>query len=222
MSKGGSTEQSFSEKAMSTSGQRRSARALSQCLAVDVMSLINPAVGAAGDLKAATATVASIVTLTAADLLTAGKTKLALHGARAITFTTAGATEADAPANVAITGTDVKGDTITETLALAQTAAAVTSVRAYATITTLVYPAADGTSATIAIGISDKFGFPSKPKVYGATPNIIAELEDGAIPTAGAFVIPATSGPYGAYTPNSSPNGALDFLVTFQLDVESK
>jgi len=125
------TSPSFSYPQLATSGQRDSvAKALSKCLAVDVLQLTNPAAGAVDDMKAATATVASIVVWTSSDLKGAGITKLALHGARALTFTTAGVTPADAPANVAIVGKDYDGATIGETLNLAQTAATVTSVSA--------------------------------------------------------------------------------------------
>lgn len=115
-------------------------------------NLIGAAAPGAAVLKAATATVASPVTHTTADLLDAGEAML-LAWPRQLTFTTAG-TPADAPANVVITGTDYKGAVQSETLNLAQTAAAVTSVNAYRTITSLAYPAADGTAATIAVGIA--------------------------------------------------------------------
>lgn len=109
------------------------------------------AASAAG-LKAATATVASPVTLTATDLLSAGVDVLDAHPRR-LTFTTAGATASDAPATVDISGT-VNNVAQTESgLALSQTAGSVTSTKAWdGTGLTITYPAADGTGATIAIG----------------------------------------------------------------------
>lgn len=101
-------------------------------------------------LMAATASVAAPVVQTTADLLNAGEALLAVYPRR-LTFTTAGVTPADAPASVDIVGT-VGGVPVTETLNLAQTATMVTSVNAYQEITSLTYPAADGTAATIAIG----------------------------------------------------------------------
>ena len=118
-------------------------------------------------LKAATATVASIVTLTSTDLLDAGEAMLLKHP-RQLTFTTAGTTPADAPANAVITGTDMNGAVQSETLVLSQTAAAVTSVKAYRTITSIVYPAADGTGATIAIGVGAAFVYPATATVRAA------------------------------------------------------
>lgn len=106
-------------------------------------------------LKAATASVAAPVVLTAADLIAGGKTTL-LARPRRLTFTTAGGTAADAPASVDIVGTRL-GVVTSETLVLAQAAAMVTSVQSYDVITSLTYPAADGVGATIAIGYSSAF-----------------------------------------------------------------
>ena len=123
-------------------------------------NLVGLAAPGAAVLKAATATVAAPVTVLPAGLLAAGLAQLAAHP-RPLTFTTAGGTAADAPANVVITGTDMNGAAQSETLALAQTAAAVTSVKAYKTIVSIVYPAADGTGATIAIGIGAAYIYPT-------------------------------------------------------------
>lgn len=116
--------------------------------------------GAAAGLKAATATSASPVTLTASDLLSPGKAAI-LANPRRLTFTTAGATPSDAPATVAITGTRM-GAAVTETLSLAQTAATVTSAKDYDTITSLAYAAGDGTAATIAIGYGTGYATPAE------------------------------------------------------------
>lgn len=106
---------------------------------------------AAAGLRVATATVASPVTLTSADLLDPGEALLAVYPRR-LTFTTGGLTPADAPADVDIVGTGYDDAPLSETLALSQIAGAVTSVNAYKTITSLDFPSADGTDATIAIG----------------------------------------------------------------------
>lgn len=111
------------------------------------IALANSAAG----LKAATATVASPVILTSADLLDAGEALLATYPRRLV-FTTAGATASDAPATAAIVGTDYADAAQTETVTLAQTATTASSTKAWKTITTITYPAADGTGATIAIG----------------------------------------------------------------------
>ena len=106
-------------------------------------------------LLIATATVAAPVTVLAAGLISGGLTQLANYPSQ-ITFTTAGGTPADAPATVDIVGTDETGAAQTETgLVLAQTASTVTSANSWRTITSIAYAAADGTGATVSIGISD-------------------------------------------------------------------
>jgi hypothetical protein len=162
---------------------------LSKCVAVGMLEMTNPAAGATTDLKNATTTVTSIVTWLPADLKSAGITKLSAHGARALTFTTGGGTSADAPANVVITGLDINGAPLTETLNLAQTAASVTSVKCYSSIISLVMPAADGTGTTVAVGIADKFGLPSKAKLRSGGAAIIAEYLDGALVGIGSTTI---------------------------------
>lgn len=142
--------------------------------------LAQPAASAAA-LKAATATVASVVVLTTADLLDPGEAAI-LANPRKLTFTTAGGTPADAPANVVIVGTD-KNDVVNgETLNLAQTGTAVTSVNRYKTITSLTYPAADGTDATIAIGYAasaDLGGAPYRLAVCTGAGDFVFQLPDG-------------------------------------------
>lgn len=104
-------------------------------------------------LLVATASVASPVTIATGGLLAAGRAMLAAQP-RQLTFTTAGTTPADAPDTVTITGTDANDAVQSETLSVSQTAAAVTSVKLYKTITSIVYPAGQGTGATVSIGIA--------------------------------------------------------------------
>ena len=158
-------------------------------------------VAAGAGLQGATATVAAPVTLAGASLLAAGVAAL-LANPRRLTFATAGATASDAPANVVITGTDYAGATITETLLLAQTAASATSVKAYATITTLVYPAADGTGATVAVGYAD---------AYASVGELIAEvntLATAAPLLAHAFDVQTAAGHFVGLSTTATGTGA--------------
>jgi hypothetical protein len=175
----------------------------------------DPLASAAAGLKAATATVASIVTLTAADLLTAGKNEL-LARPRNITFTTAGGTAADAPANAVIVGTDINGDALTETVTLAQTATIAEGVKAFRTITTITYPAADGAGATVAIGYGNKFGLRRKAKTRAGAVNRGTEIAAGSVVTNGTLVVAETSPPNGTYTPNTVPNGSNDYSIEYE------
>lgn len=163
-------------------------------------NLVGTAAPGAAVLKAATATVASVVTLLPASLLAAGLAQLAAHP-RPLTFTTAGTTPADAPANVVITGTDQNGAAISETLALAQSAAAVTSVKAYKTITSLVYPAADGTGATVAIGIGAAWIYPTFATTLAARTINGSELVQTSLADAPRALVFTTGGGTPAHAP---------------------
>lgn len=180
---------------------------------------IDPIVGAADSLLAAAATVAAAVKLLPADLEAATLADMA-NNPRQVVFTTAGVTAADAPAEAVVVGKDPKGLSVTETIVLAQTAAAVTTNNFFSEIESISYPAADGTGATVAIGIGDKLGLTYKPKVRGGGVPVVLELEDGAAADIPGTVTPAGANdlPYGSYTPNSTLNGELDFLIVYEFD----
>lgn len=173
------------------------------------------AVSAAG-LHAATATTVAVQTLTTADLIAGGKTALATYP-RNVTFTTAGSTPADAPATAVITGTDIDGNALTETVTLAQTATIASGVKAFKTITTIVYAAGDGTGATIAVGFGAVFGLSSKLAARGGGAGVVNEIAAGSRVTTGTFVLSATSAPYGTYAPSSAPNGTNDYAVYYEV-----
>ena len=60
---------------------------------------------------------------------------------RNITITTSGNTPADAPATALITGLDVDGNTLTETISIAQTATDVAGVKLFAKVVSIYMPA---------------------------------------------------------------------------------
>lgn len=177
----------------------------------------NPLASAAAGLRAAFATTVAIQTWTASDLLTAGKDELAARP-RNLTFTTAGATPSDAPASCVVTGTDIDGEVLTETFTLAQTATIAEGAKAFKTITSVVFAAGDGTGATIAMGYGNKFGLSKKAKVRTSIVNVLREISAGSFVTNGTFVVPAAGPPYGTYTPNTAPDGANDYAVTYEVD----
>lgn len=181
---------------------------------VDVFT--DPAAASATALRNATATVETERTTTS---FSAGGVAALAACPRQIVFTTAGGTAADAPATATITGTDVDGNVITETVNLAQTATTATSTQLFASITSIVEAAGDGTDATIAIGIGTALGLRRKPKVRGGVVHVINETAAGSRVTNGTFVIPATHAPYGSYTPNSAADGSRDYVLTYELDL---
>lgn len=107
--------------------------------------------------------------------------------ARSITAT-AGGTSGDVKAiQVVITGTDINGDTITETLPAftVNTTGTVEGSKAFATVTNIYIPAHDGTGATTAIGWGDKLGLRNKLSratlVYKGT--FLADVVESTEPT---------------------------------------
>lgn len=165
-------------------------------------------------VKAATATVTAPVTVAAAALV---QTCLA-QTPRQLVFTTAGGTPAHAPANVVIKGKDINGRVISETLALAQTATTATSVKFYAKIDSLTYPAGDGTAATIAITFGAAIGLARKIKARAGLSSLIREITNGAVVTNGTIVAAATDLPNGSWTPNSAANDVSDYAIYYEYD----
>lgn len=174
-------------------------------LALD--EFINPAAAGAADLEAATATTVAARTVV---LLAGGLAKLAAFP-RNVTFTTAGVTPANAPANAVITGT-YRGKLQTETVVIAQTAAVATGVKPFSTITSIVYAVGDGTAATVSVGVGLGLGLSEKPKALQTLFWIPQEVVDAGVVTTG--VVTAE----GLYTPATAPNGTHDYSIAYLFD----
>jgi hypothetical protein len=113
--------------------------------------------------NAPTATTSYIIAaVTLADGATTTKLAAALakepECARVLTITGNAAT---AVGDVVITGKNLAGETITETI-VSTGAATVTGTKAFSYITSIVFPARGGAGDTIAVGTADKFGIPYK------------------------------------------------------------
>lgn len=115
-----------------------------------------------------------------------------------------------------ITGTRM-GRAITEawSVTAGSTSKTYTGKIAFDTVTSITEViAADASANTIIMGNGKVLGLDFKCAMV----QIVAEAEDGAIPTAGVLVAAstaATADPRGTYTPNSALNGALDFEVAY-------
>lgn len=114
-------------------------------------------------------------------------------------------------------GTDMYGRTVSETWAVTATGTSKTdtTATAFKTITQVTITAASDASAnTVKVGDSKVLGLAFK--CDSLVP--ISELEDGTTPTAGVMVRSSTSANAdyrGTYTPNSTLNGAKDFIVSY-------
>lgn len=207
-------------RSLLASGLGQLARLFAGHVPVRVYEVSNPAAASAAGLKAATASQVAPLTWSASDLIGAGLTELLL-APRTISFTTAGATPADAPANAVVTGLDVNGDVISETITVPQTATINTGSKCFSTITSVAFAAGDGTGATVSMGWGAAIGLPEKAKLRNAAVAALVEFTDG-VPSAtrGTYVVPATAAPNGSVSFNSAPNGSRDYTVYYERDVD--
>jgi hypothetical protein len=150
-------------------------------------------------------------------LATGGVATLTPARAVIVTVTHASAVVAESGT---ITGTDIHGRAITETWSVTAgtTSKTYTSAQAFKTVTAITETAASDASAnTCKVGDSKRLGLSFK----ASSVKVIAEEEDGAIPTLGVIVkasSTANTDLRGTYTPNSTLNGALDFSVWYLSD----
>lgn len=169
---------------------------------------------------------AALISIAAASQVAAGRsaTLLALASnispPRNITVTTAGGTPADAPATALVTGTDINGDVMTETLNIPQTATIAAGEKTFASVTSIVEAAGQGTAATMSYGIGVVIGLGKKVAVRAGLPAIVKEIAAGSLaPTPGVFTAPATGAPNGGYTPNTAADGSRDYCLYYEQDL---
>lgn len=182
-----------------------------------VEEFIDPAAVDIDAIVVALATVAAAVTVDGAGLDGAVGAAV-MDPPRNITFDTSGGTPADAPATATVNGTDDNGAPQTEVVTLAQTAAQAVGVLAFRTVTSVVYPAADGTDAFVAVGFGEIFGLGEPIKERAGLSDLIREIEAGSLVTTGTIVDAATSGPNGTYEPATVADGANDYAVYYEWD----
>lgn len=171
---------------------------------------------------------AALISVAAASQVAAGRsaTLLALAGAisppRQISVTTAGGTPADAPASAVVTGKDIFGNALTETLTVPQTATIATGAKCFASVSSIVETAGDGVGATMAYGIGAPIGLGRPIKTRAGVTAPVKEFAAGsAAPTAGVFAAPAAALPNGSYAPNSAADGARNYALYYEYDVTS-
>lgn len=177
-----------------------------------------PPAASTNAIKLAIASVAAITTYSGSQL-DGSVGQGTLSPPRNITITTAGATPADAPANAVINGFDIDGNALSETITVAQTATTAVGNKAFAKVTSIVLPAADGVAATLAFGFGSKIGFSKKLKTRAGLATLVKEIEAGVNVTTGTIADAATGAPYGTYLPPANvPNGARNYAVYYDWD----
>ena len=77
----------------------------------------------------------------------------------------------------------------------------------------VVYAAADGTGATVAIGIGDSMPLTYTPKARAGLAAIVKEIAVGAVVTTGTLSVTNKS-----YTPAAAPDGTKDWAIFYEYD----
>lgn len=165
----------------------------------------------------------ALISTAAATQVAAGRvaTLLALAAAisppRNITVTTGGTT-AQAAASAVITGKDINGNALTETLTPSTSAATVAGVKTFASVSSIVEGAAGGTAATLSYGIGAVIGFGKPIKARAGISSLIKEHANGAVVTNGTIVGAATAVPNGSYSPNTAADGTKSYAAWYEYD----
>ena len=182
-------------------------KALAPLACVTVEEFTNPVAASTNGVRAATA---------ASLAVQSGSLTVTLPYPRLLSVTTAGGTPTDAPASVTITGTDVDGKVISETISVPQTATTANGTKAFKSVTGFAFTAGQGTDATVALGWAAPLGLSEAPKVRAGAAIPTLEVVNGARVTTGTLSDAATNPPYGVYTPASAPNATSDYAVYFE------
>lgn len=183
--------------------------------AMKVDEWTDPAAPDTAGLHAAAASAASTQTYAASDLIAGGKTALATYP-RNVNFTVAGVTAAEAPTAGVITGTDIDGAALTETVVITASAGTYAGLKAFKTITSISLTGGTGTGATVAIGFGKLFGLSKSIKSRAGRLAVIQEVAAGAVVTTGTFASATTSPPHGTYSPSADPDASKDYAVTYE------
>lgn len=138
---------------------------------------------------------------------------------RNITITNAGTgTAADAPASATVTGIDVNGAVMSETISVPQTGTIVEGVKCFRKVTGITMPVGQGTGATISFGFGALLGLGKKARSRAGLVPLALEVMSGAYVTTGSLSSPSTNAPHGAYTPAAAPNAARNYAIWYELD----
>lgn len=170
-------------------------------------------------IKTTIASSASIETYSGSDLDgTIGED--AISPPRNITITTSNNADINA-VDVVITGTDIHGNVITDTITLTDDGNTTDAgVVAFATVTQIVVPANAGTGATLDFGTGVIVGFAAPLKVRNSDAVVLAENEAGTPKAydalAGTYVAPSAGDLNGNVTQGSAPNGTNDYAYAYE------
>lgn len=123
---------------------------------------------------------------------------------------TPGGTTADVPAgDITVTGTNIRDEVITEALTLAANASTLKAgLKAFKTVTSIVFPIQDGAAATYDVGIADVLGLDRA--ILGDT--VLAVTADGVYETTRPTVVANANVESSTMDPNTAADAAVDFV----------
>jgi len=125
-----------------------------------------------------------------------------------------GGTTNDVPAgDVTVNGTNIRGETISDTITFAANAtAALATTKAFKTVTSVVFPVQDGASATYDIGYTDALGLDRCMSEASVLDVYAAGVRET---TAATVTFHASDVSKNTINPNSSLDGSVDFAAIY-------
>lgn len=133
--------------------------------------------------------------------------------ARILTILPTGTTADVASGDYTYTGTNIRGEVITDTIAISANASTLQSgVKAFLTVTGLEIPVQDGADATFDLGVGDALGLDRKMAGNEVILATADGVQEGTAPT---IVFSATAIESNTMDPDTSLDGAVDFAVVY-------
>lgn len=186
------------------------------------MALTNPALGDTNDVYttgqySAGGAVAETHTFTAAErLIFTNACACNSAGARNVTITLSGtAANIDGAVDPTVTGINLMGESVTETFnATENTAGTIAGALCFKDITSLTFPAQDGTNVSLAVGFGNKFGAPTTMWVGGGTTaggQVLLTNCNGSTDEGGTWTVDDDEIEKNGITPTTACNGSIDW-----------
>ena len=144
---------------------------------------------------------------------------------RNITITPGGTTGSVPAANVVVTGTNIRGEVISENILLTENGSSLVSgAKAFKTVTSIVLPIQDGAGATYDIGVGDVLGLDRKMSEAAVVDVFAAGVREttavtvtfsATVTTAVTVTFSATAVESNTINPDTALDGAVDFAAYF-------
>lgn len=136
---------------------------------------------------------------------------------RNITITPGGTTDDVAGDDVVVTGTNIRGETITENITMTENGSTlVAGSKAFATVTSIVFPVQDGAAATFIVGVGDKLGLDRMMDADHVISTTVAGTQETTRPT---VAYSNTAIESNTLDPNTALDGAKD-VIAYYISIE--